>query len=188
MTLLPIALLLLALAFVPMTIEAIHSRANERALRAAGAAEPPGDVYAAMQLAYPASFVAIVAEAWLRQRAPAVPVFVTGLVLFAAAKGLKYWAIATLGPRWTFRVLVPPGSRRRVAGPYRLMRHPNYLAVAGELAGMAVMARAPAAGLAALLAFGALMLARIRVEERALASPPAQSLPAASERHRNTAL
>jgi isoprenylcysteine carboxyl methyltransferase (ICMT) family protein YpbQ len=48
------------------------------------------------------------------------------------------------------------------------MRHPNYVGVAGELAGMALMAQAPVTGILALLTFGTLLLARIRVEERAL--------------------
>jgi methyltransferase len=89
-------------------------------------------------------------------------------MVFGIAKALKYWAIATLGRRWTFRVLVPPGSTRIVAGPYRWMRHPNYVAVIGELAGAAAMMRAIVAGPIATVGFGALMLARIRIEERAL--------------------
>jgi methyltransferase len=179
---------LLALAFGPMAFEAVRSRANERTLRAAGAVEPPRDVFAVMQFAYPACFAAIAVEAWLRGREPAITFLVPGLVLFIAAKGLKYWAIATLGTRWTFRVLVPPGSRRTSAGPYRLMHHPNYLAVAGELVGLALMAQAPVAGGAAVAAFGALMLARVRIEERALASAPAQPSAAASKSRGTTAL
>jgi methyltransferase len=182
------AVLLLALAFVPMLFEAVRSTTNERALRAAGAVEPRGDVFSAMQIVYPACFLAMVAEAWLRARVPSVTPFVPGLIMFVSAKGLKYWAIAALGPRWTFRVLVPPGSQRTIAGPYRWMRHPNYAAVAGELGGMALMAAAPAAGAAALLVFGALMRARIGIEERALASPPAQPTRASSESRRNSAL
>ena len=49
---------------------------------------------------------------------------------------------------WTFRVLVPPGSARTLRGPYRLLRHPNYVAVVGELAGFALLARAPRLGAA----------------------------------------
>src|SRR5688572_2286694 len=116
-----------------MAFEARLSRANARTLRARGAQEPGGDVYRAMQLVYPASFVAMAVEAWLRPRAISQSV-VTGAVVFVAAKSLKYWAIATLGPRWTFRVLVPPDSSRVTSGPYRYMRHPNYVGVAGELA------------------------------------------------------
>jgi len=91
-----------------------------------------------------------------------------GGALFVAGKGLKYWAIATLGRRWTFRVLVIPGAPRILAGPYRWLRHPNYAGVVGELAGVGLLANAPIAGLLSILGFGALMLARVRVEEAAL--------------------
>jgi methyltransferase len=160
-------LVIFALGFVPMALEARRSRANERRLREQGAREPAGDVYPAMQVAYPACFLAMALEAWLRGRT-FTGVFAAGVVVFAAAKALKYWAIASLGRRWTFRVLVPPGSALVASGPYRHMRHPNYLGVAGEMVGMALMSQAPIAGTAATLGFAALLLARIRVEERAL--------------------
>jgi methyltransferase len=159
---------LFLLVFIPMIAEARRSTANDRRLRAAGAIEPAGDVYQVMQLAYPLCFLLPIAEAWWRGRGFGA-VFAAGLAVFVAAKALKYWAIGTLGERWTFRVLVPPGSQRIASGPYRLMRHPNYVAVAGELLGVAVMAQAPATGLIAFLVFVSLMLRRIRVEEAALA-------------------
>lgn len=158
---------LFALAFVPMALESRRSRAHDRALRALGAREPRDDVYRAMQVVYPACFLAMIVEAWLRGRT-LDRVFAAGAVLFAAAKLVKYWAIATLGPRWTFRVLVPPAATFVTSGPYRFMRHPNYLGVAGELLGMAVMAQAPVTGALSIVSFGALLVARIRVEERAL--------------------
>ena len=162
------AAVLVALAvFIPMVAEAAVSARHDRALRAAGAVEPPGDVYKVMQAAYPAAFLVMLAEG-LTRSTPVDGVFWIGAGIFAVAKVLKYWAITTLGERWTFRVLVPPRSRRVVSGPYRWIRHPNYVAVAGELAGAAVMMRALVAGPLATLGFGALMLARIRVEERAL--------------------
>jgi methyltransferase len=159
--------ILLLIAFVPMVLEAARSRANERALRLAGAVEPRRDVYAVMQVLYPACFAAMILEAWLDP--PLVDARIAvGAAVFLGAKGLKYWAIAALGSRWTFRVLVPPGSRRLVTGPYRFMRHPNYVAVAGELVGVALLADAPIVGLIAVTAFGSLMLMRVRVEESAL--------------------
>jgi methyltransferase len=148
-----------------MLLEARRSALNEGHLRRAGAIEPEDDVYRFMQFAYPACFAAMAGESWLRGVQDAG---LAGAALFTAAKALKYWAIATLGPRWTFRVLVPPGSERTLAGPYRWLRHPNYVAIVGELAGFALLARAPIAGLVSMAGFGALMLARIRVEERAL--------------------
>jgi methyltransferase len=144
------------------------SAQHDRRLRARGAAEPPGDVYRLMAVAYPAAFVMMVAEGVLRG-AGGDGWFVAGVGLFVAAKALKYWAIASLGERWTFRVLVPPHSTRTVAGPYRWMTHPNYLAVAGELAGTAVALHALVAGPLAVAGFGALMLRRIAIEETALA-------------------
>ncbi len=159
---------LLAIAFIPMIIEARLSARNARRLRLLGAREPEDDVYAIMQVAYPACFLAMVAAAWLRG-ADVNAVAWLGAVVFLAAKGLKYWAIATLGDRWTFRVLVPPASSLTAAGPYRFLRHPNYIGVMGELVGMALMAQAVVVGLVAIGGFGALLLARVRVEERALA-------------------
>jgi methyltransferase len=160
-------LLLFVLTCVPMALEAQRSERHARRLRARGAIDPPDDVLGAMRVAYPACFLAMIAECWIRGR-EVDAVVAYGFVLFVASKALKYWAIATLGERWTFRVLVPPGSKRNITGPYRLMRHPNYLAVAGELLGAALMAQAPITGTLAFVGFGGLMLARIRVEERAL--------------------
>ncbi len=164
----PLFVLLLALAFLPMAFEKRLAGRHDRALRSAGAAEPKNDVFPLMQLAYPAAFLAMAFEAWARRAQPNA-VFIAGTVVFVLAKTIKYWAIATLGERWTFRVLVPPDSTRITSGPYRFMRHPNYLGVMGELAGMALMAQAPIAGTLSVVVFGILIAGRIRVEERALA-------------------
>jgi methyltransferase len=169
------ALFLSGLAFVPMLIEARRATGNDRRLRAAGAVEPDGDVYGLMRIAYPASFLAMIAEAWVRGSAADGVAFVAGLTVFVVAKALKYWAILTLGGRWTFRVLVPPGSPLIASGPYHFVRHPNYAGVIGELSGMALMAGARVSGVGALAVFSALILVRVGVETRALragAPPP----------------
>lgn len=158
-------LVALAVAIALMLAEARRSRANEQALRAAGAVEPADDVYSLMQWSYPAAFV-VMAVAGVS--ASSQPLGVTGLVLFVLAKALKYWAISTLGSRWSFRVLVPPGSTRVVAGPYRWFPHPNYVAVAGELAGFALLVHAGWMGALATIWFVLLMWWRVQVEERAL--------------------
>ena len=163
------AAIVAAAAFVPMIFEAARSRRNEAILRARGAVEPVGDVYPWMQVAYPGCFAAIVAESALGQQ-PAGVAGLAGGVVFLLAKALKYWAISTLGERWTFRVLVLPGEALITTGPYRWMRHPNYVGVAGELIGAALMAGSPVTGVIAFATFGGMMLARIRVEERALNS------------------
>jgi methyltransferase len=167
-------------AFVPMLFEAARSRRNEARLRARGAVEPAGDVYAWMQIAYPGCFLGIVAESAWRQQ-PAGTAAIGGALVFVFAKALKYAAISALGERWTFRVLVLPGAPLVKTGPYRYLRHPNYVGVAGELIGAAMMAGSPMTGVIAFLAFSGMMLARIRTEDRALhaSEAPPQTVQAA---------
>ena len=160
-------ILLATMVVLPMVGEWWLSMRNERQLRAQGAVEPEGDVYTLMQIFYPASFLAIIFES--AQRGPDQDALVAaGFAIFVAAKMLKYWAITTLGVRWTFRVLVPPASTLISAGPYRLLSHPNYAAVIGELVGAALIAHAVVSGPIAVVIFGTLILLRIRTEERAL--------------------
>jgi methyltransferase len=141
---------------------------HDRALRALGAVEPAGDVYRAMQVVYPGVFLAMLAEAAWRGAGPDM-LWTVGAGVFAAAKALKYWAIASLGSRWTFRVLVPPGSQRIVRGPYRWISHPNYVAVALELVGAALAMHARVSGPIGVAGFLYLMWRRVRIEEKALA-------------------
>lgn len=154
--------------FVPMVLEALVSARHDRALRARGAVEPPGDVYRAMQLAYPGAFLALIAEGVWRG-ADADTIAAAGAAVFLLAKALKYWAIQSLGVRWTFRVLVPPGSPRTSRGPYRWIAHPNYIAVALELTGIALAMHARASGPVAVVLFSLLMFRRVQIEEKALA-------------------
>jgi methyltransferase len=163
-------MVLLAVLLV-MAGEAALSRYNAGVLRARGATEPADDVFGEMQWAYPGAFVAMALEGALTGPAPPV-VLGAGLALLGAAKALKAWAITSLGVRWTFRVLVPPGAPLVRSGPYRWMRHPNYLAVLGEIAGVAVTVWAPLTGIVALAGFGWLIRRRIAVEERALGVSP----------------
>ena len=157
--------LLLALVFIPMLIEARLAAVNERAQFARGGVEPPGDVYAIMQVAYPGIFLAMIAEgAWW----PGHEHVLAGVTVFVGAKILKAWAIASLGDAWTFRVIVRPGVQLVASGPYRWVRHPNYVAVAGELAAVALMSGARITGPLGTILFGLLILRRLSVEERAL--------------------
>jgi len=156
-----------ALVFGFMIVEAIRAARNERAQRARGGIEPAGDVYSLMRIAYPASFAAMITEGAIRGGSSRAAL-VAGMLVFAAAKALKWWAIVSLGVSWTFRVIVVPGSRRIASGPYRWLRHPNYVAVVGEMAGIGLATGARVSGPVALLVFATLLVKRIAVEERAL--------------------
>ena len=164
----PVAAVVTTAVLLLMLVELQLSWFNEKSLRAKGAMEPPDDVIGWMRVAYPGAFVLMGIEA-----AVGGPLsrnwVVAGLLLFGWAKALKFWAMAHLGSRWTFRVLVLPGAPLVRTGPYRLLRHPNYVAVIGEIVAVAIALQAPVAGVVAALGFGWLIWRRIVVEERALA-------------------
>jgi methyltransferase len=154
-----------------MLIEQRVSVANERWLRLHGAVEPRADVIGTMRWAYPASFAAMLVEGAAFAAQPGINV-VAGAAVFLLAKALKYWAIASLGRRWSFRVLVLPGAPLVSTGPYAFVSHPNYIAVLGELGGVALLTGARVTGPIATVLFACLIRRRIRVEEAALRHPP----------------
>jgi methyltransferase len=174
--------LVIGIVFGFMLAEQRLSRANERRLRADGALEPPGDPYRALAILYPTAFLLMGIEgAWRASggtiaHASTVPTATStgpswaaaGIVLFAASKALKYWAIGSLGERWSFRVLVQPGRPLVTAGPYRYVAHPNYIAVVGELVSTAMMVKAILMGPVMTAAFGAALWARLQFEARVL--------------------
>lgn len=164
---LAISVLTVVAALLMMGGELVLSMFNERQLRAKGAIEPPGDVINTMRWVYPLSFVAMAVEGAVAGPSPD-GVLAAGLVLFGFAKALKVWAISSLGLRWSYRVLIPPGAPLVTSGPYRFIAHPNYVAVAGELVSVAMIVGAPITGVLGTMAFGMLMRARIRIEDRAL--------------------
>ena len=162
-----IAAVVSAIVYVPMLVEARRAATNERAQRARGGIEAPGDVYRMMRVAYPGAFLLMIVDGATRGGAD-LKSLAAGAALFVAAKSLKWWAIQTLGPSWTFRVIVVPGAPLAATGPYRFLRHPNYLAVIGELIAVGLMTGARLAGPMAVVGFGLLIVKRIAVEDRAL--------------------
>jgi methyltransferase len=161
------ALAALAVVVVLMLLELRVSTRNERVLLSRGATAPHDPVYATMRWAYPAVFAAMAVEGALAAPAPAWLV-TAGAAVFVSAKLFKYWAIATLGERWTYKVLVLPGVPLVETGPYRFIRHPNYVGVVGELVGMALLSEAKFAGPAGVVFFSWLLSRRIQAEDRAL--------------------
>lgn len=171
-----ISIAALGVVVVTMLAELVVSRRNESRLVARGAVFPPDPVYSTMRWMYPAVFAAMAAEGMFRGADVSFgngtgPGFLTwaGAAVFVAGKLVKYWAIATLGERWTYRVLVLSGVPLVTSGPYRFMRHPNYVGVVGELLGMMMLTSAWVAGPVGTVLFGELLRRRIAAEERALA-------------------
>lgn len=107
-------------------------------------------------------------EVWLGDR-PFLPGL--GWPMFAvvlAAQALRWWCIRTLGPQWNTRVVVVPGMPLVQGGPYRVFRHPNYVAVVAEGVALPLVHSAWITALVFTVANAVLLTVRIRVENRAL--------------------
>jgi methyltransferase len=91
-----------------------------------------------------------------------------GVVLLA--QGLRWWCIATLGRQWNTRLVVVPGAGRVTRGPYRLVPHPNYVAVVAEGVALPLVRTGWITALVFSVLNAALLRTRIRVENAALAS------------------
>ncbi|KOU10782.1 membrane protein [Streptomyces sp. NRRL F-4711] len=91
------------------------------------------------------------------------------LALALLAQALRWWCIATLGPYWNTRVIVVPGARLVGAGPYRFLRHPNYVAVVVEVATLPLVHSAWLTATVFTAANAMLLTVRLRCENTALA-------------------
>ena len=112
--------------------------------------------------------VGAVAEVWLADR-PFLPAL--GWSMFAVvvlSQALRWWCIATLGNQWNTRVIVVPGLPLVRRGPYRLLPHPNYVAVVAEGLALPLVHTAWVTALVFTVANAALLTERIRVENQAL--------------------
>ncbi len=149
--------------------ELILAARNRRRLLARGGIESGAGHYPWMVAQHAAWLVAAPLEVWLLGR-PFVPALgVPMLALLLAATPLRWWVIRTLGDRWTTRIVVVPGEAPVERGPYRILRHPNYLAVVVEIAALPLVHTAWLTALLASLTNAVVLSIRIAAEERALA-------------------
>ncbi len=166
---------LTAAVAVERLAELAWSRRHERRMAARGGAVVREPWYAAMVALHAGVLVAAPLEAWLRARSgrtpPAALVLVGGAGL-ALATALRLWTLRTLGESWSTRVTRFAGGGRRVVtdGPYRFIRHPNYLAVILELASLPLAGGAVFTALASSAVNALVLSRRIPLEERELAA------------------
>ncbi len=159
---------LIALVGIERLVELRLSNRNAAWAFAQGGKEAGQGHYRFMTVFHTLFLIACVAEPWLLDRPFVSPWGFIALGLAIVAQGLRYWAISTLGHRWNTRVIVLPEAQPVTGGPYRFIRHPNYVAVVLELL---VLPLVHGAWLTAIVfSIGNLLLlrVRIRVEEDAL--------------------
>ena len=161
-------LALLLLIGAERLCELALSMRNARLAFARGGVETGARHFRAMTLLHALFLPACAAEVLVLHRA--FPGALGWLALGAAlsAQGLRWWAIASLGARWNVRVIVVPGEPPVRRGPYRFVRHPNYLAVAVELLAVPLVHGAWLTALVFSAANAWVLRVRIHTEEAAL--------------------
>jgi methyltransferase len=161
-------LLLVVAVALERSVELAITRRNLAWAREHGAREHGRDHYGWMVVTHASFLIACPAEVIALDR-PFVPLLAAPmLVLLGVAMALRYWAIAALGRRWTTRIIVIPGLPVVTGGPYRWLRHPNYLAVVIEVAALPLVHTAWLTALVWSAANAMVLRARITAEEAAL--------------------
>ncbi len=164
MSLLWIVLLLVA---AQRLAELAYASRNTRRLKAQGAYESGAGHYPLLVAVHALWFAALAVFVPAGQ-APNWAL----LGVFLVLQGLRLWVLASLGRYWTTRVITLPGAPLVRRGPYRFLRHPNYLVVAGEIAVLPLAFGAWEIAVIFSLANAAVLAWRIRCEERALSGRP----------------
>ena len=124
--------LLVAVVGLERIAELVVSKRNLAWSRARGGVEFGSGHYPVMVILHTGLLLGCLAEVFWLDR-PFLPMLGWPmLVVVIAAQALRWWCIATLGRQWNTRVVVVPGAPRVTGGPYRLMSHPNYVAVIVE--------------------------------------------------------
>jgi methyltransferase len=169
---------LVALVALERLAELVVSTRNAAWSRARGGRESGQGHYPVMVALHTGLLVAMLVEAWARR--PEVPAGLawTMFALVVASQALRWWCIATLGHRWNTRVIVVPDLPPVTGGPYRLLRHPNYVAVVVEGLALPLVHAAWITALVFTVANAALLTVRIRTEDAALATLPRSSVDA----------
>jgi methyltransferase len=153
----------LGLAGVQRLRELAISRSHESGVAGRRAAARS---YPAMVAAHVGLFVAPLVEVGLLRRRSRVPWLWGGLVCGAAA--LRWWSITSLGRSWNVRAVVPPDLRPVASGPYRFVRHPNYVAVALEFLALPMLGGAWISAVTLSALNGLVLYDRVVAEEKLL--------------------
>lgn len=167
----PVFLVALGLVVLERLAELVVAKRNAAWSFQNGGVEHGAGHYPVMVVLHTAFLFAMPAEVILLDR-PWIPwLGWTCLVLAVLAQGLRWWVITTLGPRWNTRVIVIPGLAPVEGGPFRWLRHPNYLAVVTEGLVLPLLHGAWITAVAFTVLNALLLRTRIAVEDRALGRP-----------------
>jgi methyltransferase len=163
---------LIALTAAERLVEVRVSARNAAWSFARGGVECGREHYPFMVVLHTAFLLGCAAEVALLGRAFTSPLGWLMLAVAAGCQALRWWCIRTLGPRWNTRVIIVPDLPKVAGGPYRWMKHPNYVAVALEGVALPLVHGAWITASVFSLLNAALLRVRLAVEDEALASLP----------------
>ena len=166
------AAIILAFVTLQRLGELLIARRNTEKLMARGAIEVGAGHYPLIVMLH----AAWLGTLWLYGRGQDVNLAALGV--FAALQSLRVWILATLGPRWTTRIIVLPGEPLVSSGPYRYLSHPNYAVVVGEIAILPLALHLPWIALIFSVLNAGVLAIRIRAETHALVGAPSSRAPA----------
>jgi len=164
-------LALLAAVALERGVELVLSTRNARLALGRGGVESGQGHYPVMAALHGLFLVSCAVEVVALQRPFPGLVGWAAFGVVLAAQAVRYWAVATLGWRWNTRIVVVPGAAPIIAGPYRWVRHPNYVAVIAEMVALPLVHGAWLTALLFSLGNAWLLRVRIHAEERALGEP-----------------
>ncbi|WP_028473302.1 isoprenylcysteine carboxyl methyltransferase family protein [Nocardioides alkalitolerans] len=150
--------------------ELVVSKRNAAWAFERGGVESGRGHYPVMVVLHTGLLVGCLVEAWWSDRAVSPLLAWSMLALVVASQALRWWCIGALGRQWNTRVIVVPGLPLVARGPYRFLRHPNYVVVVVEGAALPLVHGAWITAVVFTVANAALLTVRIRTEERALRS------------------
>ncbi len=159
---------LVALVGLERLAELVVSNRNARWSLERGGVESGQRHYLFMVVLHTGLLVGAVVEVWVRRPGFIPALGYTALVLVICSQALRWWCIATLGRQWNTRVIVVPGLAVVRRGPYRILPHPNYVAVVIEGVALPLVHTAWITAVVFTVLNAALLTVRIRVENRAL--------------------
>lgn len=160
-------LIIVSLIVIQRIFELLIAGRNERTQKKEGAVEYDRKGYRVIVAMHVCFFVSLVLEyTFLKRTLNAY--WELFILVFVLAQILRYWSIASLGKYWNTKILVKPGTPLIRKGPYKYLKHPNYLAVVIEIAVIPLIFSCYLTSLIFSVTNLVLLSRRINIEERAL--------------------
>ena len=159
--------IILSIVIIQRLLELVIAKRNEKNMRAQGAYEVGASHYPLMILLHVSFFISLLVEVTTFNLTPS-PLFLVFLILFLCVQGLRVWCLTSLGSFWNTKIIILPGANVVTKGPYKYLRHPNYLVVSMEIALLPLMFEAYFTAICFTILNAMMLSVRIPTEERAL--------------------